>query len=199
MLAIRRRMPDARILLATKTVLDDGSTRWAQGGVAAALGPEDSAADHLTDTLVAGAGICDVSAVRALVTEGPEAVRRLIRTGAEFDREPAGLLSLTREGGHLRRRIAHAGGDATGAEISRALLAALAEAGQSAELEVIEHALAIDLLLTSDGRSAGITLHVLGQGQADGVGAVLGARRRARNRRFRPGVLGHHQPAGVHR
>jgi len=171
-LAIRRAMPSARILLATKSVLDDGSTRWAQGGIAAALGPGDSPDQHLSDTLVAGAGICDEAAVRALVTDGPGAVRRLIALGAEFDREPSGPLALTREGGHLRRRIAHAGGDATGAEISRALLAALAQAGASAELEVIEHALALDLLLTGDGRAAGITLHVLGEGQADGVGAV---------------------------
>ena len=171
-LAIRRALPEARILLATKSLLDDGSTRWAQGGIAAALGPEDSPDDHLRDTLTAGAGICDVPAVRALVTEGPAAVRRLIALGAEFDREPSGPLALTREGGHLRRRIAHAGGDATGAEISRALLAALAEAGRGAELEVIEHALAIDLLRTADGRAAGLTLHVLGEGQTDGVGAV---------------------------
>jgi L-aspartate oxidase len=171
-LAIRRALPAARILLATKTVLDDGSTRWAQGGIAAALGPGDSPADHLRDTLTAGAGICDVRAVRALVTDGPDAVRRLIDLGARFDREPAGPLALTREGGHLRRRIAHAGGDATGAEVSRALLAALAEAGQAAELEVVEQALALDLLQTADGRAAGISLHVLGEGQQDGVGAV---------------------------
>jgi len=171
-LAIRRALPAARIVLATKSVLDDGSTRWAQGGIAAALGPGDSPADHLKDTLIAGAGICDVRAVQALVTDGPGAVRRLIDLGAEFDREPAGRLALTREGGHLRRRIAHAGGDATGAEISRALLAALDEAGQAAELEVIEHALAIDLLRAADGRAVGITLHVLGEGQSDGVGAV---------------------------
>jgi L-aspartate oxidase len=171
-LAIRRALPAARILLATKSVLDDGSTRWAQGGIAAALDPSDSPDDHLTDTLTAGAGICDERAVRALVTDGPGAVRRLIALGAEFDREPAGPLSLTREGGHLRRRIAHAGGDATGAEISRALLAALADAGSGADLEVIEHALAIDLLRTADGRAAGITLHILGEGQLDGVGAV---------------------------
>ncbi|HXB48137.1 MAG TPA: FAD-binding protein, partial [Streptosporangiaceae bacterium] len=171
-LAIRRALPGARILLATKSVLDDGSTRWAQGGVAAALGPGDTPEQHLSDTLTAGAGICDEQAVRALVTDGPGAVRRLIALGAEFDREPSGPLSLTREGGHLRRRIAHAGGDATGAEISRALLAALAQAGNSAELEIIEHALALDLLLTDDGRTAGITLHVLGEGQTDGVGAV---------------------------
>lgn len=171
-LAIRRALPAARILLATKSVLDDGSTRWAQGGIAAALGPGDTPEQHLQDTLTAGAGICDERAVRALVTDGPGAVRRLIELGATFDREPSGPLALTREGGHLRRRIAHAGGDATGAEVSRALLAALAEAGQGAELEVIEHAIAIDLLQTADGRAAGMTLHVLGEGQRDGVGAV---------------------------
>jgi len=173
-LAVRRALPTAKILLATKSVLDDGSTRWAQGGVAAALGPGDTPEQHLQDTLTAGAGICDERAVRALVTDGPAAVRRLIELGASFDREhgSSGPLALTREGGHLRRRIAHAGGDATGAEISRALLAALADAGQGAELEVIEHALAIDLLRTLDGRAAGMTLHVLGEGQRDGVGAV---------------------------
>ena len=99
--------------------------------MAAALGPGDSPEQHLADTLTAGAGLCDVDAVRALVTDGPDAVRRLIALGAQFDREPDGPLALTREGGHLRRRIAHAGGDATGAEISRALLVALAEAGLS--------------------------------------------------------------------
>jgi len=171
-LAIRRELPGARILLATKSVLDDGSTRWAQGGIAAALGPGDTPEQHLRDTLTAGGGICDVDAVRTLVTYGPAAVARLIALGAQFDREPAGPLSLTREGGHLRRRIAHAGGDATGAEVSRALLAALADASTSGRLAVIEHALALDLLRTGDGRAAGITLHVLGQGQSDGVGAV---------------------------
>jgi L-aspartate oxidase len=171
-LAIRRAMPHARILLATKSVLDDGSTRWAQGGIAAALGPGDTPEQHLRDTLTAGAGICDIDAVRTLVTYGPAAVGRLIALGAEFDREPAGPLSLAREGGHLRRRIAHAGGDATGAEVSRALLIALADAEADGELDVIEHALALDLLLTDDGRTAGITLHVLGRGQSDGVGAV---------------------------
>ena len=174
-LNVHSAMPDRNVLLVTKSVLDDGSTRWAQGGVAAALGPGDSPEQHLTDTLIAGAGLCDIDAVRALVTDGPDAVRRLIALGAKFDSEPDGPLSLTREGGHLRRRIAHAGGDATGAEISRALLFALAEASSGpdgAGLDVIEHAMSIDLLLTADGRTAGLTLHVIGEGQQDGVGAV---------------------------
>ncbi len=169
-------LPDSNVLLVTKSLLDDGSTRWAQGGIAAALGPGDTPDQHLADTLTAGAGLCDVDAVRALVTDGPEAVRRLIALGARFDADAGGVLELTREGGHLRRRIAHAGGDATGAEVSRALLLALAEAGAGADegigIDVIEHAMSLDLLLTADGQVAGLTLHVIGEGQQDGVGAV---------------------------
>ena len=169
-------LPDSNILLITKSLLDDGSTRWAQGGIAAALGPGDTPEQHLRDTLTAGAGICDVDAVRALVTDGPQAVRRLIALGARFDSDAGGVLELTREGGHLRRRIAHAGGDATGAEVSRALLYALAEAGAGADegvgIDVIEHAMSLDLLAADDGGVAGLTLHVIGEGQQDGVGAV---------------------------
>jgi L-aspartate oxidase len=158
-----------RILVVTKDVLDAGSTQWAQGGIAAALGPGDTPEQHEHDTLVAGAGACDREAVRALVTEGPAAVHELISWGAVFDQHD-GVLSLTREGGHHRDRIAHAGGDATGAEIQRALIAAVEKAP---EIEVIQHALAIDLLPAADGGVAGLTLHVLGEGQVDGVGRVL--------------------------
>lgn len=161
--------PGLRLLVVTKDVLNAGSTRWAQGGIAAALGPGDTPEEHERDTLVAGAGICDAAAVRALVTEGPDAVRELIALGTQFDHHPDGELSLTREGGHHRDRIAHAGGDATGAEIQRALIAAVQRAP---EIEVIEHALALDLLLAGDGGVAGLTLHVMGEGERDGVGAV---------------------------
>ena len=159
------------VLLVTKTELDAGSTRWAQGGIAAALGPGDTPADHLTDTLVAGAGLCDEDAVRVLVTEGPDLVRELVELGTRFDLDHAGDLALTREGGHLRRRIAHAGGDATGAEIERALIAAVKA---TEGIEIIEHALVIDLLKTIDGRACGVTLHVIGAGRRDGVGAARG-------------------------
>ncbi|GGP74299.1 L-aspartate oxidase [Streptomyces melanogenes] len=155
-------------VVVTKARLDDGSTRWAQGGIAAALGEGDTPQQHLDDTLVAGAGLCDEAAVRTLVTEGPDAVRRLIATGAHFDTDDSGAISLTREGGHHRRRIAHAGGDATGAEISRALVEAVRERG----VRTIENALVLDLLRDDEGRTAGITLHVMGEGQHDGVGAV---------------------------
>lgn len=156
-------------VVVTKARLDDGSTRWAQGGIAAALGEGDTPAQHLDDTLVAGAGLCDEEAVDALVTEGPGAVHRLIGTGARFDTDPAsGEIELTREGGHHRRRIAHAGGDATGAEISRALVDAVRSQG----LRTVENALVLDLLTDAEGRTAGLTLHVMGEGQHDGVGAV---------------------------
>ncbi len=167
--ALRLRGQAEKVLVVTKDVLDAGSTQWAQGGIAAALGPGDTPEQHERDTLVAGAGACDPAAVRALVTEGPEAVRELIALGTKFDHDPDGELSLTREGGHLRDRIAHAGGDATGAEIQRALIAAIERAP---EIEVIPHALAVDLLLDHAGGVAGVTLHVMGEGQRDGVGAV---------------------------
>jgi L-aspartate oxidase len=167
-LRIRAEAPDLHVLVVTKTVLNAGSTQWAQGGIAAALGPGDTPEEHEVDTLVAGAGACDLEAVRVLVTEGPDAVRELIDLGTNFDHHD-GVLSLTREGGHHRDRIAHAGGDATGAEIQRSLIAAVE---QDPQIEVIQHALAVDLLLGADGGVAGVTLHVLGEGQLDGVGAV---------------------------
>jgi L-aspartate oxidase len=158
-----------RVLVVTKDVLAAGSTRWAQGGIAAALGAGDSPEQHYTDTIVAGAGVCDEAAVRVLVREGPAAVRELAQMGARFDRTRDGSLSLTREGGHHRDRIAHAGGDATGAEIERALVTRVLDASG---VEVIEHAIVLDVLRDASGAAAGITLHVMGEGQRDRVGAV---------------------------
>lgn len=167
-LRIHAEDPALRLQLVTKDQLNAGSTQWAQGGIAAALGPGDTAGQHARDTLVAGAGACDRDAVDALVTEGPAAVRELIALGTNFDHHD-GELSLTREGGHHRDRIAHAGGDATGAEIQRALVAAVQ---RTPEIEVISHALAVDLMPAGDGGVAGVTLHVMGEGQHDGIGAV---------------------------
>jgi L-aspartate oxidase len=159
-----------RVTVVTKTDLGAGSTRWAQGGIAAVLDPTDTPAEHLRDTLVAGVGICDEAAVRVLVTEGPDRLRALMARGAVFDTGPDGGLELTREGGHHHRRIVHAGGDATGAEVQRALEKAVEEA---AGITVVRHALVLDLLTDTSGRAAGVTLHVLGEGTPDGVGAVL--------------------------
>jgi L-aspartate oxidase len=167
--ALRLRGQVERIAVVTKDVLAAGSTQWAQGGIAAALGPGDTPEQHERDTLVAGAGACDLDAVRVLVNEGPDAVRELIEWGANFDKDPAGNLSLTREGGHHRDRIAHANGDATGAEIQRALIEAVKRAP---EILVFEHAMVVDLVTAADGGVAGLTIHVMGEGDADGVGLV---------------------------
>src|SRR5918994_974585 len=145
------------VIVLTKGELAHSATRYAQGGVAAALDGrlDDSPELHLSDTITAGAGLCDPDAVRLLVTEGPERVRDLIAMGAVFDQtadgEAAGL-ALAREGGHSAARVLHAGGDATGAEIERALVAAVG----ATTAEVREGWLALDLLVDSE-RAVGVT------------------------------------------
>jgi L-aspartate oxidase len=167
--ALHARAAGLSIAVITKVLVDDGSTRWAQGGIAAVLDPADTPQAHARDTEVAGVGLCEPPAVRALVTEGPERLRQLIGWGAAFDRDGAGHLLLTREGGHSANRIVHAGGDATGAEVQRALVSAVhADPG----VTLVEHAMVLDLLRDARGRATGVTLHVLGEGSADGVGAV---------------------------
>ncbi|MEU4363604.1 L-aspartate oxidase [Promicromonospora sp. NPDC023987] len=170
-LELRTQVP--RVLLVTKGRLLSGSTVWAQGGIAAALDPSDSPEAHLADTLVAGGGLSDPEAVQVLVTEGPERVRELVARGAVFDKAADGDIALTREGGHHADRIAHAGGDATGAEISRALVAQIEAVRHDPGIEVVENALVLDVLTTAAGRACGVTLHVRGTGSRDGVGAVL--------------------------
>ncbi|MEN3362663.1 MAG: L-aspartate oxidase [Mycobacteriales bacterium] len=168
--ALHARAAGHRVAVVTKVNITDGSTRWAQGGIAAVLDPADTPAEHLRDTMAAGAGLCAESAVRVLVNEGPARLHELVALGAEFDRDEDGRFQLSREGGHRRNRIVHAGGDATGAEVQRALEAAIA---RDSGVTVLEHALVLDLLTGAGGRAAGVTLHVLGEGSPDGVGAVL--------------------------
>jgi L-aspartate oxidase len=168
--ALHLREAGLHVTVVTKVNIDDGSTRWAQGGIAAVLDPLDTPGAHAVDTEVAGVGLCDPAAVRVLVEEGPARVKELIRLGAAFDRHPDGSLMLTREGGHRANRIVHAGGDATGAEVQRALHDAVR---RDPWIRLVEHALVLDLLRAADGRACGITLHVLGEGSEDGVGAIL--------------------------
>jgi L-aspartate oxidase len=168
--ALQLREAGLHVTVVTKVNIDDGSTRWAQGGIAAVLDPLDSPEAHAFDTEIAGVGLCDPAAVRVLVEEGPARVRELMRLGAAFDRNPDGSLMLTREGGHRADRIVHAGGDATGAEVQRALHEAV---HHDPWIRLVEHALVLDLLRAADGRACGITLHVLGEGEEDGVGAIL--------------------------
>ncbi|MCX4389089.1 L-aspartate oxidase [Micromonospora peucetia] len=174
--ALHLREAGLHVTVVTKVNIDEGSTRWAQGGIAAVLDPHDTPAAHASDTEIAGVGLCDPAAVRVLVEEGPIRLRELMRIGAEFDRNPDGSLMLTREGGHRADRIVHAGGDATGAEVQRALHAAVR---RDPWIRLVEHALVLDLLRAPGdgpdglGPACGITLHVLGEGSEDGVGAIL--------------------------
>jgi L-aspartate oxidase len=139
------------VTVLTKATLVSGSSPWAQGGVAAAIGTDDTPKLHAADTLSAGAGLCDPRAVGLLTGEGPERVKTLLDLGARFDRDTAGHLSLGREAAHSRRRILHAK-DATGSEIVRTLAEAVRHAP---EVHIEERAFAVDLIL-EDGRVAGV-------------------------------------------
>lgn len=143
--------PKLTVGVLTKGELVQSATRWAQGGVAAALGDDDTTDLHLADTLAAGAGLCDIDAVRVLVDEGPARVNELMALGAVFDRDNRGELLRAREGGHSMPRIVHAGGAATGAEIERALVAAVRETAAC----VLEEWFAVDLIV-EDGRCRGV-------------------------------------------
>jgi len=147
------------VLLMTKRTLRDSNTMWAQGGIAAALGAGDSPELHRRDTLAAGAALCDVDAVDVLVTEGPDRVRELVQAGARFDLNARGGFKLGKEAAHSRRRIVHARGDQTGAEVSRTLI----ERVQAAQnVKVLETARVLDLIL-ADGRCVGVRAAVDGR------------------------------------
>jgi L-aspartate oxidase len=182
--ALQARECGLRVLVVTKADPDEGNTRWAQGGVAVAGGHtghpgqpgraaatgRDSVARHVADTIAAGAGLCDEAAARSILAGGQAAVATLRRRGAVFDRGPGGRLARTREGGHSAWRVIHAGGDATGAEIERALLAAAATSGGA--VPVLAGHTALDVLLTDAGAVAGLA--VLGPDRAGGVDGLDG-------------------------
>ncbi|MCP2256998.1 L-aspartate oxidase [Streptoalloteichus tenebrarius] len=154
--AITARELGLRVLVVTKAGAGDGNTPWAQGGVAVVLPgqhePGDSVRRHVADTLVAGAGLCEEAAVAAILADGPAAVQRLLRGGARFDTEEDGRLARGREGGHSTFRVVHAGGDATGAEVERALLATL----RDGRIPVLEQHIAVEALRTPAGEVAGL-------------------------------------------
>ncbi|AKL72553.1 L-aspartate oxidase [Actinobacteria bacterium IMCC26256] len=152
--AIRAADAGLKVTVLTKGALSNTATNYAQGGVAAALSEPDSPALHRADTLDAGGGLCDIEAVDVLVREGPRRVRDLMALGAEFDRAAIdGELELAREGGHSLARVVHAGGDATGAEIERALVAALDD---HPGIEARERWFTVDLILEG-GAVVGVT------------------------------------------
>ncbi|MBW9093543.1 L-aspartate oxidase [Microbacterium jejuense] len=150
-----------RVTLVTKDVLEHANTRFAQGGIAGVMFDDDRAEDHVHDTLVAGAGIGDEAAVRVLVDEGPDRIRELIALGVAFDLDASGGFVKGLEAAHSYPRILHAGGDATGTAIERALVARL----RASAVTVVEHAFLVDLVVTH-GRVAGVELLV---GESDTV------------------------------
>jgi L-aspartate oxidase len=131
------------------------ATDWAQGGIAAALGADDSPSLHAIDTQRAGAGISDARIVKILTSDAPARIEELLEFGATFDRDASGELALGREAAHQRRRIVKAGGDATGHEILKTLIAAVRE---SPTITVVEDVTADDVIL-HDGRVAGVYAH----------------------------------------
>ena len=132
------------VLVLTKKGAQDSNTNWAQGGIAAVFGREDSFGEHERDTLRCGAGLCDPGVVRAVIREAPARVAELVRLGVDFDRSGS-RFALGREGGHSRRRIVHVH-DFTGREIEQHLLAAVRS---HPNIQLLEHQLAVDLILGS--------------------------------------------------
>ena len=152
------------VTLVTKDVLDHANTRFAQGGIAGVMFADDRVEDHIRDTLVAGAGLCDPAAVRVLAEEGPARIRELVGLGVAFDRGADGEYIKGLEAAHSYPRILHAGGDATGTAIERALVARL----RASDVRVIEHAFLVDLVIAG-GRATGVDLLI---GDAPGVHGV---------------------------
>lgn len=149
-----------RVALVTKQNLMDSNTRYAQGGIAAAIANDDNPELHFHDTLEAGAGLCDEEPVRVLTSEGPSQLSALIEAGVRFDREADGSLATTLEAAHSRRRVVHALGDATGYEIERALVE---RARQTPAIDLLEHTFALELVV-QDGRCRGaVVLDAEGQ------------------------------------
>ena len=145
-----------RSLIITKSHLEESNTRYAQGGIAAAVAPTDSPLSHLEDTLVAGAGLSEPQAVKALTTEAPKRIAELVRLGMPFDRETAsGEIELGREGAHSANRILHAGGDATGKHLEHTLAQVVR---QSEYIEKLEQHFVYELLQDGTRRVTGVKI-----------------------------------------
>jgi L-aspartate oxidase len=147
-----RLAPMPSVVLVKAPLRTESSSAWAQGGIAAALGPDDDVALHLEDTLAAGDGLCDVDTARRVTAAGPAAIETLLGYGVRFDRDAAGTLQLGLEAAHQRRRIVHAQGDGSGREIMRALAAAVRETPAITVLEGFE----ARRLVTADGVVGGV-------------------------------------------
>jgi L-aspartate oxidase len=158
-----------RVLLVTKDLIG-GATPLAQGGLAAAIGPRDSAASHVSDTLTAGAGLCEPDVVASLAAAAPGVIDWLAELGARLDTR-----ELRLEGGHSHHRIVHSGDDASGAEVHRALLAALLASG----IEILDRTVALDLIVKNpaagDAADGGRTGTGIGRQATDGTAAANAA------------------------
>ena len=146
--------------LLTETPSREPASGWAQGGIAGAVDPQDRPALHAADTLAAGAGLCDQGAVASITAAAPAAIDWLVRQGVPFDRTPTGALALGLEGAHGRRRIVHAHGDSTGAEIMRTLAAIVA---RTPSITVLEHARATRIVSGDDGAVTGVEIERAGR------------------------------------
>jgi len=148
-----------QVLVVSKGSALQSATQFAQGGIAAAWSEEDSVEAHAADTLLTGCGLCDPEAVSLVISQAPDEIRELESLGARFDRHN-NRLDLGREGGHSAKRVIHAQGDATGAEIMRTLLQ---RANSMPRIRLLDDCLAVDLL-TRENRVVGAMLHRSGQG-----------------------------------
>ncbi|KAB8300762.1 L-aspartate oxidase [Bifidobacterium apri] len=157
-------LPGQDVVLITKTDLVESNTYHAQGGIAAAIFPDDDPKLHTQDTLAAGAGLCEPKAVDILTREGAEQVQRLIDAGVRFDKHKDGTLLRGLEAAHSRSRVVHAGGDATGKIVE---LDVSAIARNTPNIHIIEHAFVVDLLTepiaaTAEAQTAGVTRKIRG-------------------------------------
>ncbi|HPF56595.1 MAG TPA: FAD-binding protein, partial [Clostridiales bacterium] len=152
--------PKLRVVIFNKFGEEESNSIHAQGGIASVTLKEDSVENHVHDTLVAGAGMCDEKAVMTLVSEGPENMVRLADLGVPFDKDAQGKLSITREGAHRCNRILHCGGDATGKHMTETLLARVHE---RENITILDHAMLIDIVEAADGGVAGILIEKDGE------------------------------------
>lgn len=149
--------PGRRVAVVTKRALGDGASGWAQGGMAAVLAEGDTLEQHVSDTLVAGAGLCDLPATRAVVEGAPEAITWLRALGVAFSEDAGhpGELHLTREGGHSQRRIVHAA-DATGAAVQRTLME---QVRKTPGITLYEHHMLVDVITDRHLKQPGNRCH----------------------------------------
>ncbi len=142
-----------KVAILNKFGLQESNTYYAQGGIAAVTASTDNWESHLNDTLIAGAGLCDRSAVEVLVREGPLDIKHLIEIGVPFDRDDQNQIKLCMEGAHSSNRILHCGGDATGYHLARTLISAVS---QQANITIFDQMTLFDVLTDQENRAAGI-------------------------------------------